>query len=421
MAVPSGALRRFPLMLLAGLSLFAGLDAALLLLGLPAPVTTERLPDVHGMLMVLGFVGTLISLERAVALRRAWGFASPLLLGLGALALLSPLPLTVGRGLLTAGAAALVALYVPLFRRSRDTAVLCQQLGAVAAMCGALLWWAGAPMPATIPWLTAFTVTTIAGERLELARVAMSGLRPGDRTRADTAILTVCLATVLGAGAATAWPEAGHSVLGAALIALCVWLAGNDVARRTVRSTGLPRFTAACLLAAYAWLAVAGFVWLLGGPQTSGPGYDAVLHAVFLGFTMSMIMAHAPVILPAVLRVPLPYHPVMYGPAALMHVTLILRVGLGDGRSLPALVTIGGVGNIIAMLAFVATSVGVGIAGARTARRVRDERAAARAVRSAAVPAPDAAAAPSPSTPSPSTPGSAAGTASPTTEEAPAR
>lgn len=55
-------------MLPAGLALLAGLDAGLLLLGLPAPVTTDRLPVVHGMLMVMGFVGTLISLERATAL-----------------------------------------------------------------------------------------------------------------------------------------------------------------------------------------------------------------------------------------------------------------------------------------------------------------------------------------------------------------
>jgi hypothetical protein len=60
---------RLALMLPAGLALLAGLDAALLLLDLGARVRTERLPEVHGFLLVLGFVGTLISLERAVALR----------------------------------------------------------------------------------------------------------------------------------------------------------------------------------------------------------------------------------------------------------------------------------------------------------------------------------------------------------------
>ena len=70
-------------MLPAGVALLAGLDAGLLLLGLPAPVTAERLPDVHGMLLVLGFVGTLISLERATALARPLGYVAPALLGIG--------------------------------------------------------------------------------------------------------------------------------------------------------------------------------------------------------------------------------------------------------------------------------------------------------------------------------------------------
>jgi peptide chain release factor 1 len=37
----------------AGLALLAGLDAALMLLGVPAPVRVDRLPEVHGMLMAL--------------------------------------------------------------------------------------------------------------------------------------------------------------------------------------------------------------------------------------------------------------------------------------------------------------------------------------------------------------------------------
>ena len=68
---------RTAFLLPAGLSLLAGLDAALLLLHLPAPVTTTRLPEVHGMLLVLGFVGTLVALERAVALGARWGLIAP--------------------------------------------------------------------------------------------------------------------------------------------------------------------------------------------------------------------------------------------------------------------------------------------------------------------------------------------------------
>ncbi len=349
--------RRAVFLLPAGLALLAGLDAGLLLLGLPAPVTTARLPLVHGMLMTLGFVGTVIALERAVALRRTWGFLAPVLLGLGGVALLSPLPLAAGQGLLVAGTGALVALYVPLWRRTRDDSVVVQLLGAVLALGAALQWWGGAAMPDVVPWLAAFVVTTIAGERLELARVAMLG------ARAESSVLALCLAIAGACVATTLWPTAGYPLLGAALLALCGWLAVHDVARRTVRSTGLPRYMAWSLLAAYAWLATAGLVWLLGGRQPSGPGYDAVLHSIFLGFTISMIMAHAPVILPAVLRIRLPYHPAMYVPVVVLHATLLVRVAVGDARGLATIVQVGGVGNVVAVLLLVVTMVAAGVRG----------------------------------------------------------
>lgn len=111
--------------------------------------------------------------------------------------------------------------------------------------------------------------------------------------------------------------------------------------------------------------------------------YDAVLHAVFLGFVMSMVMAHAPVILPAVLRRPLPYRPVMYVPLALLHSTLVLRVLVGDARDVPWAVQVGGVGNIVAVLTFVAvaaTSVLRGAPPAGRPVRARTEPAPAVAV-----------------------------------------
>ena len=64
--------RRLPFLLPGAIALLLGLDAGLQLLDLPAVPVSQRLPDVHGVLLVLGFVGTLVSLERAVALRRAW-------------------------------------------------------------------------------------------------------------------------------------------------------------------------------------------------------------------------------------------------------------------------------------------------------------------------------------------------------------
>ena len=359
--------RRLAFLIPAGVALLAGLDAGLLLLGLPAPITTDRLPNAHGMVMVLGFVGAVIALERAVALRHFAGFASPALLGAGGLLVISAAPLRLGQVALSAGAAALMLIYIPLWRRQRDDSVLVQAFGAVLATGGALLWLGGMPVAALLPWLVGFIVLTIAGERLELARVALLA------SVAVTQLLSLAAMITLGTVLTLLWPLVGYPVLGLSLLALVGWLMVHDVARRTIRARGLARFMAGCLLAGYVWLAVAGAIWALAGAVTDGPAYDAVIHAVFLGFTMSMIMAHAPVILPAVLRCRLPYHPVMIAPPVLLHVSLFLRLAVGDAYGLDLARQVGGVLNVVALLAFAAIAAG----SANRAGRLRRSAAAA--------------------------------------------
>ena len=116
-----------------------GTDAGLTLLGVWAPVSTGRVGEAHGLLMVLGFVGTLIALERAVALGASWAYAAPTSLGSGALLLLVPGADRLGHLLLVAGTATLCAVYVPLWRRQRDDAVLVSGLGAVLALGSTVL------------------------------------------------------------------------------------------------------------------------------------------------------------------------------------------------------------------------------------------------------------------------------------------
>lgn len=340
---------RLPFLLLGGLAMLAGLDAALALLGLPDVAVGRRLADVHGPLMVLGFVGTVIGLERSVALGRAWGYLAPALTGLGVVVTVSALPGTAGAALVLAGQLGGLLVHRSLYARQPAPAVAVQALGQLMAVAAAALWLGGVPVPAAIPWLVGFLVLTILGERLELARLGTLSRR--DAAAAQGVAVAVLLAAVLSLLA----PGAGFTLLGAALLATALWLAAKDVARRTVRSTGLPRFAAACLLAGYVWLGAAGAVWALGG-QVVGRAYDAAAHALFLGFVISMVMAHAPVILPAVLRRPLPYRPVLYLPAVLLHTTLVLRLAVGDARDLEWAVRAGGVGNIVAVLLLVAVA-----------------------------------------------------------------
>ncbi|GAA1774257.1 hypothetical protein GCM10009735_00010 [Actinomadura chokoriensis] len=342
--MPRPAARRLPLLAGALLTLLVALWGALGLLDLPVPLPRTSFAQQHGPLMALGFLGTLISLERAVALGRPWAYASPALAAAGGLVTAAGFAVP-GRLLLTAAGGWLVAIYITVLgrRTGRDLAV--QLAGAAAWYIGGMLWIGGRTVGDIVPWLAAFLILTIAGERLELARVAFLGRRASDGL--------VAAAALLGAGAAVSvrWAEPGWRLAGLGMVALAGWLAVHDVARRTVRGNGLPRFAAACLLAGYAWLAVAGGIWLAAGVPSATGFYDAALHAVFLGFVISMVFGHAPVILPAVLRVRLPYHPILYVPLALLHASLALRVA-GDLAGVAVARTTGGVLGEVSLLLF---------------------------------------------------------------------
>lgn len=358
------ACRRLLILLPAGVSLLLGLDAGLLLLGLPAPLTLDRLPDVHGMLMTIGFVGALIALERAVARGGGWAYAAPLGMALGALGTLTPAPVWVGGLVMLAGTMVLLLTYRSLWARNHDPAVAIQALGAFLAVGACALWVRGVGLPMVVPWLTGFFVLTIAGERVELARVGQLFDVQAVRTRRDRQALGLAIVLVALVALGTMWPQWGLPAFGAVLVLVSAIFAWRDVARRTIRSTGLPRFSAAGLLAGYAWLAVAGLLWLR--PATEGPRYDAILHATFLGFVVSMILAHAPVILPAVIRRPLPYGPGFWVVLVLLHGSLLVRVG-ADLVGMTQVRAVAGALNIIALLALVATAVvSVLSVGART-------------------------------------------------------
>lgn len=357
---PTGARRgpsaRLLWMLPAGVSLLAGLDAALVLIRLPAPVSGARLAETHGMLLALGFVATLVSLERATALRRWYGYAAPGLLGLaGLLLLIDAVPLAVGKGALIAGTTALTLLYIPLWRRRHDLQLLVQLLAAGLALVAAILWFAGTAMPLITPWLLCFLVLTIAAERVELAVITL-----GARAEPRLLVHAVLVVVALLIGLANA--QFGAIALGLALLALVGWLVRHDIARRTIRTTGATRFMAACMLGGYFWLAVAGVTLLFGFPSTQR-AYDTATHAVLLGFVMSMIMAHATTILPAVLHVSLPYRAAFWALAILLHLGLLVRIGVGNGLGVPLAFTVGGAMGVAALLLFVLTALASAIAG----------------------------------------------------------
>lgn len=337
---------RVALIALAGVSLLAGLNAGLLRLGVWAPVASDRSADLHGPVMVLGFMGTLISLERAQALRNPLAYLAPGLLGVGSLALLAGAPVALGKLLLLDGTVAFVVLALALWRRAPLGLVAAQALAATFAALAAALWLV-AEIPAVIPLLAAFLIITIASERAELAQLTMG-------RRAVPTLLT--LGSLIGAASALALvvPAVGSRVLGVGCLLSAAWLLRDDVGRRMVRTSGLRRFNAAALLGGNVWLAVAGAVWFIVGQPTSTGAYDTVVHGVFLGFGMSMIMAHAPIIFPAVIGRPLPYRPVMWIPLGLLNLGMLVRV-VGGLSQITPLHQLGGSLTVAAVLLFAVT------------------------------------------------------------------
>jgi hypothetical protein len=335
---------RFGLLALGGLALLAGIWGGLIRIGWPWPPLQPSLLVAHGPLMIAGFLGVVIGLERAVALGRAWGFGAPLLAGLGVLALLTASS-TLAAALFVASSLLLVLIFVRLYRLRPEWSSLILSVAAAGWLVGNLLWFQGQPLPRIVPWWAGFLVLTIAGERLELAQVLL-----GARPRAG--LLAACSLVLAGLVASLPAFALGLRLAGLGLLMLAIWLARYDVARRALRRPGLPRFGAVCLLAGYAWLGLSGLLWLLQPELLQGGfWYDAVLHSLFLGFVFSMIFAHAPTIVPAVTGLAVPFRTRFYLHVGLLHASLLLRV-VGDLAAHPDARRLGGLLNALAILLF---------------------------------------------------------------------
>lgn len=346
-------LGRLPLLICGIATLVLGIWGGLvrLPLNLPLPADNANWITYHGPLMVCGFLGTVIGLERAVGLQSWWTYSAPVLTATGSALLLAAGPTRWGQWLLVAGSMIFVAVTARVVQLQRAAFTILMSLAAVTWFVGNLLWCFEWPIPRVVPWWIAYLGLTIVGERLDLSRFQ----KPVPIARPLLfAANTLFLA---GVTLSAAWQRVGEWMTGLGMIALAAWLARFDLARRTVRQTGLPRFMAICLLSGFAWFALAGILLLRASPLQSGLAYDGALHAFFLGFVFSMIFGHAPIIFPAVLALPpVEFRPRFYLHLVLLNVSLLLRLGSdlagwADGRQY------GAIGNGLAIAVFLVNTV----------------------------------------------------------------
>jgi hypothetical protein len=353
---PSTVVGRCLFLLAVVASLTAGVAGGLLRAGATLPeqlsgAWVSQAIVAHAFLMICTFMGTVIGIERAVAAKRRFAFAAPATSGAAGLLMLSGFTAAAAWLSVVAGLV-FVAVNALVVRRQRAPHTALLLVAAITWLIGNLLFAADtAPQAVVAAWFS-FLVLTIAAERLEMTRLMRR------RRGASRMLYAILGAMLLGCAASAPSPAWGGVLYGASLLCLAAWLLCFDIARRTVRAHGLSRYMAVCLLLGYFWLAVAGVAWC--ATAIGFPFRDAALHALGLGFVLSMMLGHAPVILPALARVKLLFGRAFYVPLALLHLSVALRL-LG-GHVDADLLAAGATGNALSILLFAATVGGAAIA-----------------------------------------------------------
>lgn len=308
----------------------------------------------HGPLMISGFLGTLIALERAIALsavfpRGHWGYSAPVLSMFGTAALLAGLPRGLAIGLLVMGSIGLVVIYIAIVRHQSALFTVTMALGAGCWLAGNLMWLAGQPIYQLVYLWLNFLVLTVAGERLELSRILRHPLHVQRLFMGFMGLGLIGLVLIF------VNRHLGVQIEGVSHILMGIWLLRYDIAQRTIKQKGMARYIAACLLAGYIWLVIGGLLHVVMSPLPAGPIYDALLHSILIGFIFSMIFGHALLILPAVAKQHLPFKHVFYVHLCLLHLSLLLRL-VGDLGSWLIIRQWGGMLNVIAILLFLGST-----------------------------------------------------------------
>ena len=337
---------RILFLILAIILLISATWAGLMRLGWQLPSFSPKFASNHGPLMVVGFFGTLISLERAVALQKKWAYIAPLAFSAGGVILLTGDLRTIGIFLFTLGSFWLVAVFIYILIKQRAAYLYVLAFGSITLLIGNLLWLFGWQVPQIVFWWAAYLILTIAGERLELSRIRK--LTSISQILFNISIMVFLLGLVISPFNFLV----GIKVSSFGMIVLAMWLLNFDIARRTLKKSGLTRYIAVCLLTGYFWLMIAGIIGFFYRGQPAGFIYDAMLHSIFIGFVFSMIFGHAPIIFPAILNLDIQFKPALYFPLILLHLSLVLRI-VGDLIPAIMLRKWAGLLNVMAVLLYV--------------------------------------------------------------------
>lgn len=321
------------------LSLIIGIWTGWIRIGWNFPFT-QNIGD-HGALMAGGFIGTLICLERTVSFKNKTALLIPIVNALSIIFFLIKLPY-IAYWLLLAGSIGLSLIYLKLYFEFSEIYILLMLAGSFCYLIGNVLLIKTSFYPVTAMWWIAFLYFTILGERLELSRYL--------QIKNVQKIFLIVLLFVYIVGILIPFHGSGGYVTAVSFIGSAFWLFKFDMAKKSLQKEGQHFYSGIVLLTGYVWLIITGLFLAYGA--YSGLLYDAAIHSFFLGFVFSMIFAHAPIILPGVLKLQINiFNRSLYFWFILLQASLLIRI-LSPFAASTHLKLTGGLINGIAIIGF---------------------------------------------------------------------
>ncbi len=297
------------------ISLITGIAGGWVRLGWTEIIISEAAAT-HGLLMTGGFLGSLIALERSIVMKgKAW-FLVPLLGVLAAPLFIAGFYQAALYSLMLSSVGLVLILYIQALKYKLPEQWLLL-VGSICWLIGNILVIKTGFIPMASPWWIAFILWTIVGERLELTKFLPN---PNWSRYLLYGLLGLFIIGIL-----SPFHSYGNWVMGIASVLIGLWLLKFDMARISMKKTLHHRYIGVGLMTGYIWLIFFGVIlcFLKFHPSF----YDLFLHTFFLGFAFSMIWAHAPIILPMVLKVRHTlYHPVLWIGWVFFQLTLLGRM-----------------------------------------------------------------------------------------------
>lgn len=332
-------MHRLPFFAVALVALLSGVWAGIIRLGFDLPGI--ELATLHGPLMVGGFVGTVIGIERSLLSGQKRWWVIPGSSGMAVILWLAGFRMAAPLALLVSSALLVLMQAMQLRSPVSPQVTIIQLAGALCFSAGAFQLAFKPFMPAIVPWWMGFVLCFILATRLW-----------------DRSFPNRWLQLIVGLGFITfllgllmPFHWRGHLVAGGGLIAVAAGMLATEADGLTGRWS-MEGYTGLAVALGWAWLAVAG----IGMAFWHGHlyGYDATVHAFFLGFLFSMVLAHALGKAQIAAGLPTqPFHPVLFVWLLLLSLSLLARVLAGDLLMLEAVRRWAGLVNGISIGGFI--------------------------------------------------------------------